>query len=137
MTTQLTTQYPAAHYGLPLAQTPKSKERVRPLPATQGHGDAAFLRMDPMSGNREVDVAQHESHLYASGMLPRPEGFQFSREMIRIDWRTLAGVDINSLVRMKLVPVLCHCTWDTYGKLLPSNSSPIGQALLLGDANRY
>lgn len=45
-----------------------------------------------------VEIKEHESLLYATGTLPRPENFMFSKEMIRIDWRALAGVDIERLV---------------------------------------
>lgn len=95
MSTQHPTQYPAALYGLgsswnvrdPL--TPLKDANTQPTGISLLSHSAAF---------KNVHVTDHESLLYANGTLPRPIAFSFSKEMIRIDWRALAGVDIDRLV---------------------------------------
>jgi hypothetical protein len=57
------------------------------------------------------EVASHASDLYASGELPSPRVFAFSKTKIRIDWRALAGIDIDyvvcSLRCLGQLPCLC------------------------------
>ena len=46
------------------------------------------------------DVDDHATRLYISGELPSPKAFAFQRGRLRIDWRALAGVDADQVVRV-------------------------------------
>jgi hypothetical protein len=90
------TQYPAASSVLTgmHASSKQAREPLTPLTLAGSWNASASLFADL----KEQDVTQYETALYASGSLPRPKNFSFSDASIRIDWRALAGVDIDHLV---------------------------------------
>lgn len=98
MSAQHLTRYPAAHHGLGSPSSWRSREPLEPLQDAHSQRPVVSLRTHH-ENCKNVDILEHESLLYASGTLPRPHSFVFSKEMIRIDWRVLAGVDIESLVQ--------------------------------------
>jgi hypothetical protein len=89
------TQYPAASHVLKgLHSSPSQREPSSRLLGTRFSASARGHNQ-----LTEHDVSQHETTLYATGDLPRPKNFEFAHSLIRIDWRALAGVDVDRLVR--------------------------------------
>jgi hypothetical protein len=93
-----TTQYPSAAYGLQSGSEADTKAfRREPLtPLTLAASWTATA--SAFNALKEQDISRYETALYASGSLPKPKSFSFSEASIRIDWRALAGVDIDHLV---------------------------------------
>jgi hypothetical protein len=94
--------FPSAMHGLcgiPSMVTASSHRE--PLTQMQPLTIGAWSSQLPTSKNMFPDeqVAAHASDLYVTGELPSPQMFAFSKAKIRIDWRALAGVDIDYVVR--------------------------------------
>jgi hypothetical protein len=88
------TQYPPAFEALimePTSGVGQHRVPLSPLTITNVGGTYAKSLSDR-------EVAAHESGLYASGTLSMPKAFAFSSKKIRIDWRALAGIDIDKVV---------------------------------------
>lgn len=92
------TQYPAASYVLRSgkgATLSPPREPLTPLTLAASWSATAHAHNEV----KEQDLTQYETALYASGSLPRPKPFSFAEASIRIDWRAVAGVDLDQMVR--------------------------------------
>ena len=87
------TVYPAASHVLQSGRL-TTREPLTPLTLAGSWGATAGA----FNELKDADISKYETALYASGSLPRPKTFSFSDSSIRIDWRALAGVDIDHLV---------------------------------------
>lgn len=87
------TVYPSASHVLQSGRS-TTREPLTPLTLASSWGATASAFHEL----KDQDISQYETALYASGSLPRPKTFSFAESSIRIDWRALAGVDIDHLV---------------------------------------
>jgi hypothetical protein len=95
--------FPSAMQGIcGIGTTGHAQAFREPLAPVQTSGMAWAPPLPPLNTKAAIndhEINAHASTMYASGDLPSPRAFSFSKAHFRIDWRALSGIDIDRVVR--------------------------------------